>query len=532
MKSKHIPLILLITLSSCCCYDLCDIADFYIPDPSSTGLTAYKPGTAWEPPEDYTRLCAPIELDPELEGQRADLTKTMDLGDLINVALLNNPLTERTWSQARAAAFNLGAAKSQYYPAVELDEFYSWNDSNFVPKKLVQNSTDTTNTNVGINTGNAFGKNSFQQLSSSIIITYLLMDFGGRSASVEAARQALYISNWGYNQSIQDVILEVLRAYYNYLLNIASVEATEENLKDVTKNLEAAQQLFTAGLTTRVDVLQAKSNLANTQYQLENFKGQVKIALGAVATALGLPANVVLTIDRKPETVPVKGISGSLEELMDLALVYRADLAQKQAAYMQARANLIVARSEGLPIVTGSMNFNRGDYFKSSLLRSHNYISMIEVTVPLFQGFYYENNIRQARANIDAAYADWQDQETIILNGVLSSYYAVKTAEESLKFSEEFLKYSQEAYDATLAGYKAGTITFLDVLASQTSLANARSQVIQTRVAWAQALSSLAYAIGLLDARTEQVNLPPLFQKVSVGAQETPIEEKKLKDYP
>ncbi len=529
---KYLALILLINLCSCCCYDLCDIADFYIAEPSTSGLTGYKPGTAWDPPEDYTRLCVPLELDPELDDQRVDLKKTMELGDLINIALLNNPLTERTWSQARAAAFNLGSAKSQYYPTVELEESYSWNDSNFVPKKLTSNSTDTTTTVTGINQGSSFGKTSFQELSSTIIVSYLLMDFGGRSASVEAARQALYFANWAYNQSIQDVILEVLRAYYNYLLNIASVEATEENLKDVTKNLEAAQELFTAGLTTRVDVLQAKSNLANTQYQLENFKGQVKIALGAVATALGLPANVVLTIERKPETVPTKEISGSLNELMDLALVYRADLAEKQAAYMQARANLIVARSEGLPIVTGSMSFNRGDYFKSSLLRSHDYVSMIEVSVPLFQGFFYEYNIRQAQANIDATYADWQDQETIVLNGVLSSYYAVKTAEESLKFSEEFLKYSQEAYDATLAGYKAGTITFLDVLASQTSLANARNQVIQTRVAWAQALSSLAYAIGILDARTEQVNLPPLFQKVSVGTQETPVEEKKLKDYP
>lgn len=524
MKSKILFLISIGVLTGC--------SDFYIDEPSCSGLVAIKPGTDWQPPEDYTRLCLP--LDPSYsEIAQEDLTKKMVLADLINIALLNNPLTETTWSQARAAAFNLGASKSQYYPTVDIVEDYSWNDSNFVPKVLT--TTDDTNGDGGVgNTGiagSAFGKNSFQQLSSSVIISYLLMDFGGRSASVEAARQALYFADWAYNQSIQDVILSVLRAYYNYLLNVASVEATEENLKDVTKNLEAAEQLFTAGLTTKVDVLQAKSNLANTQYQLENFRGQVKIALGAVATALGLPANFILDISQKPQTIPIHEVSGNLEDLMDLAKEYRADLAEKQAAYMQARANWVVARSEGLPVVTGNVNFNRGDYFKSTLLRSHNYVSTIEVSWPLFQGFYYEYNMRRAQANIDAAYSDWMDLETIVLNNVLSSYYAVKTAEESLKFSEEFLKFSQEAYDATLAGYKAGTITFLDVLASQTSLANARSQVIQTRVNWAQALSSLAYAIGILGTQTQEVNLPPLFKKVSVGAKETPVEEKILKEY-
>lgn len=50
-------------------------------------------------------------------------------------------------------------------------------------------------------------------LAHNLSISYLLLDFGGRQATIEAAKQALYYSNWTHNRQIQRVIISVLQAY-------------------------------------------------------------------------------------------------------------------------------------------------------------------------------------------------------------------------------------------------------------------------------------------------------------------------------
>ncbi len=504
MKLKSVLLSTLIFLTGC--------ARFFITDPSADGQVSPQPGVEWMPPEGYVRLCLPIDpIDDDVE-----VKGTLSLGDMLDIALRNNPLTQIAWSQARVAAFNLGASKSLYYPVVTVDESYEWVDTNFIPKALIPASTTTagTTTSTGIaGSGSTFGPNSFQELQSDLLITYLLLDFGGRSATVEAARQGLYTADWAYNLSIQTVLLNVLTAYYNYLDNWANVKATELSLRDSIENLDATLAMFNAGLVTKVDVLLARSNLVNTEFTLENYRGMVRIALSGLATALGLPANTQLSIDEVPE-IPKQDVAGDLEHLMEIAKTHRPDLAQYQAEYLQAKANLIVAESEAAPTINGSVELLRGDYFKSSLLRSHVYTSMISVNIPIFQGFFYEYNIREAKANIDVTYANWKEQELTVLNNVAASYYAFKTAVEELKFSEEYVLYAQEAYDATFFGYKAGTNTFLDLLSAQTTLANARSQLINTRVLWAQSLSTLAYNMGILNTRTEKAGLDSLFKNI------------------
>ena len=71
----------------------------------------------------------------------------------------------------------------------------------------------------------------------------------------------------------------------------------------------------------------------------------------------------------------------------------------------------------------------------------------------------------------------------------------------------------QEAYNAFLEGYKAGTQTIVDLVASQGSLANARAQYIQTNIQWINAISSLAHATGTWSVGNQQIQLSPLYQE-------------------
>ena len=129
--------------------------------------------------------------------------------------------------------------------------------------------------------------------------------------------------------------MTVLQAYYQYLQDKANVKALEEDLRDAITNLDAAEQLNHIGINTKVDVLLARSQLANTKMKLENFK----IALAALATSMGLPANTLFDVPDLPETLPVQEIAKELDTLMCNAMQQRADLSA-YAVFTQQKANL------------------------------------------------------------------------------------------------------------------------------------------------------------------------------------------------
>ena len=104
---------------------------------------------------------------------------------------------------------------------------------------------------------------------------YLLLDFGGRDASVEAARQALFAANWNQNQAIQDVLLNVAQAYYAYVGAKAQVGAAEATLRDAETSLRSADARLRYGAGTIADVYQARADAAQATLVLVGARGAV-----------------------------------------------------------------------------------------------------------------------------------------------------------------------------------------------------------------------------------------------------------------
>ena len=164
---------------------------------------------------------------------------TLSLGQLVDVALKNNPATREAWYFARAAAAEVGSKRSLYFPYVEVDGFLER-----------QKQSD-----VG-------GQFTFIQTTygPSAAATWLLFNFGEREAEVEEATRSLYAADWTHNAAIQDVVLQVAQAYYQYLNAKAQVAARETNLEEAKSNLAAAEERHRAGVATIADVLLARTS--------------------------------------------------------------------------------------------------------------------------------------------------------------------------------------------------------------------------------------------------------------------------------
>jgi outer membrane protein len=436
------------------------------------------PSVAWTPPpqrqqRDTTTGMTAVPPDLEQRIHRLTLAEVVDLG------LRNNPETRISWANARAAAAAYGSERGAYLPTIDGDV-----------------------TGTRLKTVASQGRVAVSQsvFNPSLSLTYLLFDFGGRSGNVGAARNALVAANFAHNATLQNVVLQIQTAYFQYIANRALLQAQRITLKEAQANLAAAEERRRVGVATIADVLQSRTAASQAQLAAQATEGNLQTSRGALALSLGLPANLPYDIDSSAAQTPVAVLADSVDTLIARAVQARPDLAAARADYEASRAQISVARANRLPSL--QLNGSGGRTYTTSLPQGgYNYNISLGLHLPLFAGFSRVYDQRRATALADAAAARTDALSQQVVFEVFSSYYALRTADRRVRTSEDLIASAQLSNDVALGRYKAGVGTVLDLLTAQSALADARAQQVMARLEWNTSLAQLAHDAGVLDER-------------------------------
>jgi outer membrane protein len=434
--------------------------------------TAPAPNVAWTAPRQPVTAAPPLP-QPQVPPDIAERVAQLKLTDVIDIALRNNTATSAAWADARAAAASYGAAKGQYYPTI-----------------AVNGNAQALKSNVPVEVTRQF-------YSATLTVSWLLFDFGGRSGSVGAAREALLAADWTHNATLQSVVLAVEQSYFDYLAAKALLAAQQTTVKEAQTNLDAAEQRHTVGLATIADVLQAKTARSQAQLTLEATEGQLQTTRGALALSMGLPANVPYDIGLPSDTTLPLGITDSIDTLITQAVRERPDLAAARAQVAAAQARVSVARSQALPSL--SVGGNTGEtYFLNSSTSGNSYMASVTLSIPVFSGGAQIYNVQAAAAAADAAAERARGFEQQVIYQVFNAYYALRTTTQQVRTSADLLASATQSEQVALGRYRAGAGSLLDLLTAQAALANARAQAITARFSWSVALAQLARNTGFL----------------------------------
>lgn len=469
---------LVLLLSSC--------EPFY--DPIENEDIPTSPGATWE-------KSIVVKQTADNPYDISDLSESMPLSLLLEMALYNNPSTRASWNASRASAYAYRASLSTYYPALGYTGTLNAQTTKGTGFASSASGIVADPTNPNDVSMQAFMTNSVNNLS----MAYLLLDFGGRSAAAELALQTLYASNWIHDLTVQQVMLSVLNAFTAYLGNKGLVAAYEQDFKDAQVALEAAKVMHSAGLATLNDVLLSRSNVELVRTYLLQAQGGEKTAFAEVLIAVGLPADADVSFEDLPQKLPIIEMSGNISELLNLAKQKRPDLGVAIAAIKQQEAQLAISYSNSMPTLAAGANWTQVRFISPRLPSGYKETASLALSFPIFQGFFYLNQQRQLRAQVEQALAELDVQVAAVSTQVVTNYYAFKSAEAALPSSEAAVEYSQRAYQGFIIQYKTGTASILDVLAALTNLSNARSQKVLTRTQWAASLANLAFSVGVLE---------------------------------
>ncbi len=431
--------------------------------------TAPEPHQYWQPDKLLPVVTAPRHPEP-LAGKTP-----LTLPELTEFALRNNPKTRQAWFAARAAAAGVGIEQADLLPQIT---------ANYAVTRTLPVSATTGSDSPWIT-----------RYGPSISLSYVLFDFGTQANQVESAEYRLLAANLTQNRALQDVVFQVEQAYYRLIGLDELVQTNELSLNNIRTAYEAAQKRRESGLVTVADVYRVETQVAQAQLNLTRSRGDLEKARGQLAAAVGLPVNNTLKVQTLASPPQTREITTTLTNLLERAKASRPDLVAAEAQARAARATANATSRAGLPSIEIAGAAGRSG-FQDSRPIVNNYTLGLNLRIPLFSGFRDTYSVRQAEAQAAQAEAarDALYQQTEL--DVWQSYYDLQTAASGIGSTEAQVKSAEQTAQATLARYRAGFGSILDLITAQQDESNARVQRIQSYLDWFTAFARLNFSIG------------------------------------
>lgn len=404
----------------------------------------------------------------------------LDLFDVVNLALCNNPQTREVWASSRVQAAQIGVSQGSYFPGVNLSASGNRN----------QPGTD--------------------QRTLGLTLSYLLYDFGARAANLENARQLLTAASSAQDSTVQAVFLAAVQAYYQTLAAQAALDAAHESERAAQQSFAAAEARYLAGSATPADKLQAQTAYSQATLNRITAEGTQKKAGGTLANIIGLDANRSVALAAANTEAMPADFDRDVNALIEEAKRQRPDLIAAEAQVKAAEASAEAARAAGKPSISLTASSTQ---LNTAGITSHGSSLGVSLSVPLFAGFAPTYRVRAAEAQVEAQQARMERIRSQVALDVWNAWQNLVTATQSLRTSADLLASAEQSERVALGRYQAGVGSILDVLNAQSALAGARQQRIQSTLDWNIGRAALAQAMGSLDASLLQTLSPAAPEK-------------------
>ncbi|WP_407655551.1 TolC family protein, partial [Burkholderia alba] len=387
--------------------------------------------------------------------------RPIELEDAILQAVCANPQTRQAWANARAQAAAVGVSEAAYLPTL--------NATGGVQRDTLRTTYDYPSLGVSFpQSQNSSSKYGMLNLS------WVLFDFGKRSAALRQARQLLAAANATQDDALQTVFFNAAQAFYAVRDAQASVDAARQSENIAKESLAEASAKHGAGAGTLSDQLQAQTTYRRALLDRVSAEGDERSAAGTLAAAMGLDANTPVRIAASEPTADNTEFSEGIDQLIDEAKARQPKLVAARAKLEAARANVDAVRAQGRPTISliGSLTQNNPSYQQQpssnpfqnyKIANSRGSTIGIQVTIPLFEGFASGYRTAQAQAQADAQEADVQNTELQVSLDVWKSYQSLQTDTANLGNSKDLLTDAQHSLEIARGRYKAGVGTFTEL---------------------------------------------------------------------
>lgn len=499
------------------------------------------PPAATTLPEDQQSLQAPPPLAlPDQPGQvRIRELKPLTLAEVERLVEVNNPNLKAVASQVQQAKSALRAALSAWYPTLNLN-------ANGLPQYLSGErqsfnsgiDLDPANRPDGLNPDSALSSSGSRRTISSrwsanfsAQLNWNLID-PARVPQISAARDNYERTQDTYLIALRDLRLDAATAFFQLQRQDEQVRIGQQSVRASLVSLRDARARYQAGVATKLEVLEAETQLARDQQLLTNALGGQVNARRSLAALMDLPQDISPT---SATPARVLGLwEPSLQESIVAAYTFREELAQFLLDISINNSNANAALASVQPVLSIFNNFNTQ--------RFQGEVNALPPVNDDANGWSFDNSVGlSARWNIfdgGRARAEYRrnkqaaeesrfnfasERDRIRLQ-VEESFYNLRDAQQNIRTTTREVLSATESLRLARLRFQAGVTTQREVVDNQRDLTSAEVRYADAILDYNGSLAELRRRTGL-DQVVACPDLKLPGQKPEVDAMEAvPIE--------
>lgn len=323
----------------------------------------------------------------------------------------------------------------------------------------------------------------------------LIYDFGHTHNLVLSRKLAEKASNASALATTEEIVLATDQAFYDALTAQAELNVARQTVDSRQTTQTQVNQMTQNKLKSTLDLSFADVDLSQAKLLQLDAQNNTDAAMAVLDAVLGLDHTVqyALVEDTAAPAPPPPSadplIQTALQQRPDLqSMTYDTESAQKfaRAQWDQLLPTLSAAGTAGIVPV------HPGSYYIT------NWWGAIggNISVPVFNGFLYTSEAREAKYRAQAASENARDLRDRIVRDVRTSWLQANNSWQRMAVTAQLVQQANLAFNLASTRYKLGLSSIVELSQAQLQQTTAQIEDTSARYQYRLALSTLNYETG------------------------------------
>jgi outer membrane protein len=360
-------------------------------------------------------------------------------------------------------------------------------------------STSTT----GDTTFAVTGQDTTVALFVGLSATYTIFD-ANRQRNEENARIGLDLAKSRSQKIINEVILNVKRSYYMYLMAEENLKLRQEIFDKYQEKLKLSRMLFNSGQRPILDVSKAEVSFSEAQLEYEKARNNKRMMKSQLFSSMGIDESTndinLVDYDELPE------LRYSVEDLYKLGELYYPDILIIHTEKRIKKYQIDIEGAKRYPTVNLLMSLsyqNRGIWVNNQFGElipgtwTPTFNGAFQAKMPIYDGGGISALVDSARSEYNKTI--FQEREIIMKmkTEIRTNYDSLNEMMKQLKMSRLVIVNAEKHFTLAQRSYETGAGSQLDMQDAQVSVINAKIGYITAKYSYLNTLSKLSAIVGL-----------------------------------
>ncbi len=299
-----------------------------------------------------------------------------------------------------------------------------------------------------------------------------------------------------YQVNTQDLILDVIEAYYELVQAQKLLDVAEQSIRALEALRDQTRQFYQRGIVAKADLLSTEGQLAQAKIQRMQSITEIRRQKGQLSFLLRYPQEtpieVVQDIDYRPNTYRIP-------EIYSIAAVNRLEIRQANISIEQATTQLKASQADLMPAVSLQVQGTRinddWNVFDPEGTNDWRIQGLLTWTFDIFRT---RETVKERRATQARAFVAREQLVEQVMNEVKSAYLDMKSSERTIVDSRAAVLFREENFRINQQRYQVQAGTYIEVLDAQRQLAQAQGDYYTALIGYRINEAVLERRLGIL----------------------------------